>query len=178
VEVAIGVPDGNWEVGVAVAAGVTAGETAAVGVPNAYGVCDALKGSWGIALSALPPSTHSLQYPVNEDNSACFRMVGRRCHSRPPIIRGTSVLKQTRHRIGAGAGFVVDGYRLRLGSFGSFGSFGGFDGFSTGAETTPLGTSGVAGAPSVSCGAGFGFRAGLRLGRGGLDGPCLSGFMV
>lgn len=34
-EVAIGVPDGNWEVGVAAATGVTAGEAAALGVPNA-----------------------------------------------------------------------------------------------------------------------------------------------
>lgn len=87
-------------------------------------------------------------------------------------------MKQTRHRIGAGAGFVVDGYRLRLGSFGSFDSFGGFDGFSTGVEVVPLGTSGAAGAPAASCSTGFGFRTGLRLGRGGLDGPCLTGFMV
>ena len=87
-------------------------------------------------------------------------------------------MKQTRHRIGAGAGFVVDGYRLRLGSFCSLGSFGGFDGFSTGVEEVPLGTSVTGGAPTISCGTGFGFRTGLRRGRGGLDGPCLTGFMV
>lgn len=132
-------------------------------------------GNCGIATLAFPASTHSLQYPISRgmSNAIMIRCAGR--YSRPPSISGTSVLKQEKHRIGMGAGFAVDWYRRR---FGSFGSFGGFVGFSVEVGAVQLWFSVGIGVAGTSCGGCFCFCVGLRLGRGGLDGPCFSGLMV
>lgn len=97
---------------------------------------------------------------------------------RPPIINGTSVLKQTRQRIGIGAGFVEVWYRRRLTSLLSFSDFPGL------IEGTVVALLSGVSAASVAVGAGAADAFCVGLGFGGFrrertaEEPCLRGFKV
>jgi hypothetical protein len=131
-------------------------------------------------LVALPESTHSLQYPNGERPFNFTVKLSFNVDSRPPIINGTSVFEQIKHRITV-VGLAVAWKRRRFGSFGSFDDFpalGSWIGWVV-VLVVPFGTSmGVPEVAGVSCGVVLSLGAAFRRGLGGASGPCLSGFMV